>query len=109
MSIIHAVGGPPCGSAWAERRMHMEDDSAIQNEEAVFQGDSDDEYEYPSRRADDDDSQCVSDLRRIEVNEAAASAREKKEAVSIWQHELDTFRGSIERENAHLCHTKTDA
>jgi len=89
--------------------MNMGDDSVIQNDEAGFQSDSEDEYDFPSRRSDEDDSQCLSDLRRIEVSEAAASAREKKEAVSIWQHELDTFRRSMERENVHLCHTKTDA
>lgn len=87
----------------------MEDDSAIQNDEAVFQGDCEDDYDFPSHRADDDDSQCVSELRRVDLNESVASAREKKEAVSIWQRELDTFRRSIERENTHSCHTKTDA
>lgn len=87
----------------------MGDDSAIQNDEAGFPSDSEDDYDFPSRRSDEEDASCGSDLRRAELSETTASAREKKEAVSIWQHELDIFRRSMERENAHLFHTKTDA
>jgi len=89
--------------------MNMGDDSAIQNDEAGFPSDSEDDYDFPSRRSDEDDASGGSELRRVDLNETVSSAREKKEAVSIWQHELDIFRRSIERENAHLLHSKSDA